>query len=345
MNENESRPSPYPPSEWVGGLTWGEVLRFGGERAGDNWPIAWVHGARGPGAHCLTSYGDGNGFGPRAHNYTLAFATLQGAPPELVPADLSTDIDTPVGWGKEGIKASGLLMVNDVLYLFVRNYVVGDDWRHSRLAVSMDQGRTWTWVDWHFTESFGCPEFVQYGPNYAQARDGYVYVVSQDGRSAYDFDPGVVLARVPGRLVMHREAYEFFAGYSRDGLVSWDADITKRQAMFSDPAGTQRVGLTYNAGLRRYFLTTAHSDGSGATHTPALGVFDAPEPWGPWTTVYYADQWADGWMIHHKFPPAWMSADGLTMWLAYSGEYRPGGIDYCLLTRKATLTMTGGESA
>jgi hypothetical protein len=131
--------------------------------------------------------------------------------------------------------------------------------------------------------------------------------------------------------------------------------------VFTDPRGVQRIGLTYNANLRccprlrnsaglctnagveRYVLVTAHDDGSGATHTPALGVFDAPEPWGPWTTVYYDDRWStDGWMIHHKFPTAWMSADGRTMWLAFSGKYVPGGQDYCLLARKATLTVVGG---
>jgi hypothetical protein len=44
-------------------------------------------------------------------------------------------------------------------------------------------------------------------------------------------------------------------------------------------------------------------------------------------------------MIHHKFPTPWMSADGLEMWLAFSGQYRPGGFDYCLLARKAVLTL------
>jgi hypothetical protein len=34
-----------------------------------------------------------------------------------------------------------------------------------------------------------------------------------------------------------------------------------------------------------------------------------------------------------------MSADGCTMWLAFSGQYKPDGQDYCLLSRKATLTV------
>jgi hypothetical protein len=267
-------------------------------------------------------------------------------PPDHSGRDFRSNIDIPVGWGKEGVKASGLLMAGGVLCLAIRNYIVDEDWRHSRLARSVDRGRTWTWADWHFSGTFGCPEFVQYGPNYQGARDAYAYVVSQSGNSAYEFDPDVVMARVPVDRVMQRDQYEFFTGLGPGGEPTWSPDIERRQPILTDPQGVQRIGLTYNVNLRysagwgRYLLVTAHDDGTGATHTPALGVFDAPEPWGPWTTVYYEDLWSsEGWMIHHKFPTAWMSADGCTMWLAFSGKYKPGGQDYCLLARKATLTV------
>jgi len=170
-----------------------------------------------------------------------------------------------------------------------------------------------------------------------------VYVVSQAGNDAYAFDSDIVLARVPKENVSRRKDYEFYIGSDAQWDPLWSADIRQRRPVFSDPRGTQRIALTHNRALGRYFLTTAHDDGSGETHTPALGVFDAPEPWGPWTTVYYNDHWADGWMIHHKFSPAWMSRDGKTMWLAFSGQYKPGGNDYCLLARKATLTMVDAE--
>jgi hypothetical protein len=305
--------------------------------------LAAAAGLHGDDCLLYTAYGDGNGFGPRPDNYTLAFAVVAGTPPAHSARDLPSNIDTPVGWGKNGIKASGMLMVDGVLYLFVRNYVVNGDWHHSRLAWSTDRGQTWTWADWHFAETFGCPEFVQFGPDYRDARDGYVYVVSQAGNDAYAFDPDIVLARVPKESVSHREAYEFFAGSDARESPLWSTDIRQCRPIFTDPQGTQRIAITHNRALRRYVLTTAHGDGSGETHTPALGVFDAPEPWGPWTTVYYSDCWAEGWMIHHKFPPAWMSQDGKTMWLVFSGRYRPGGNDYCLLARKATLTLVDPE--
>jgi hypothetical protein len=331
---------PYPPSAVITNLIWdADIVRLGGERAGDNWPLTW-----GDDDLLYTSLGDGNGFSAAPINYTLAFATVAGEPPTHRAQDFLSNIDTPVGWGHDGIKASGMLMVAGTLYLFVRNYKVGDDWHHARLARSADHGRTWIWADWHFSETLGCPEFVQFGRNYAGARDAYVYIVSQAGNDAYAFDPEIVMARVPQGQVAERRRYEFYAGLDAQGNPLWSADIARRKAIFYDPRGTQRIGLTYNAAIRRYILVAAHRDGSGSTHTPALGVFDAPEPWGPWTTVYDSDRWSDGWMIHHKFPTKWMSRDGRSMWLAFSGEYKPGGVDYCLLARQAHLTLASTAS-
>ena len=111
---------------------------------------------------------------------------------------------------------------------------------------------------------------------------------------------------------------------------------------FHNPHGTQRIAITYNAALQRYILTTSHlPPGMEATHTAALGVFDAPEPWGPWTTVYYDDHWSvvdgkDCRTYHHKFPAKWMSVDGREMWLLYSGL--DGGL-YAFCLKKARLEV------
>ena len=41
-----------------------------------------------------------------------------------------------------------------------------------------------------------------------------------------------------------------------------------------------------------------------------LGIYDAPEPWGPWTTVYFAEDWDVGPGESAGLPTRWMSADG-----------------------------------
>jgi Domain of unknown function (DUF4185) len=249
--------------------------------------------------------------------------------------------DTPGGGGKNGIKSSGLLMVDRILWMFVRNYKVDGDYRHSRLAWSKDYEKTWTWADWHFSDTFGCPEFVQFGANYKGARDKYVYVVSQANNDAYEYSPDIVMARVPEKKIADRGAYEFFSGLDGKGKATWSAGLGARKPVFTDPRGVMRVSMNYNPAIKRYILTASHRVGEGP-HNPSLGVFEAPEPWGPWTTVYYDDHWAGNDRVYHmKFPTKWMSRDGRTMWMLYSGL---GGNNYAFILRKGTLDLAPGSS-
>jgi hypothetical protein len=51
-----------------------------------------------------------------------------------------------------------------------------------------------------------------------------------------------------------------------------------------------------------------------------LGIYDAAEPWGPWTTVFYTETWDVGPGETSCFPTKWMSADGKSLYLVFSGE-------------------------
>ena len=329
--------APYPRSKVITNLTWDkEVLKLV-DRAGDNWATTWVDDDL-----QITTYGDGAGFCKRDPELTLGFARIYGDPPNHYAEEIFSDADTVVGYGPEGIKSSGLLIVDGVLYLFVRNYKPegSDDYTNSRLAWSTNLGVNWTWADWHFSDTFGCPDFVQFGKNYQGARDNYVYVASQANDSAYEFSPDIVMFRVPKDKISDRNSYEFFAGLGSAGAPIWSGDIGERKPILTDPNSNQRLSLTYNAGLKRYIMTKSHfpSGSKDMSYTPALGVFDAPEPWGPWTTVYYDDHWSeDSRTYHHKFPTKWMSKDGKTMWLLFSG-LDGGYYSFCL--KKATLEVS-----
>jgi len=331
---------PYPASTLIARMDWDEEpVRIGFDGVGDNWPTTW-----GDDDINYTTYGDGRGFGgeklPRESSLSLGFARVHGHPPHHWGEDLKTDADVPVGWGENGIKSSGLLMVDSVLYLFVRNYKVDGDWRHSRLAWSIDKGKTWKWADWYFSDSFGCPDFVQCGKNYDQAKDEYVYIVSQDSNSAYDYTRHLVMARVPITAITDRRRYEFFAGTDSAGNPIWTPEIADRKPIFTDGRGVFRVGITYNPPLKRFFLATSHwvADWPGPRkHTSALGVFEASNPWGPWATVYYDDWWlGDKTCFHHKFPAKYISADGLEMWCLFSGQ----GGNYTYTLRRASLVVS-----
>ena len=51
-----------------------------------------------------------------------------------------------------------------------------------------------------------------------------------------------------------------------------------------------------------------------------FGVYDAPEPWGPWTVVYYTDLWDHPPGAVGTFPTKWMSDDGRTLYLAFDAN-------------------------
>jgi hypothetical protein len=51
-----------------------------------------------------------------------------------------------------------------------------------------------------------------------------------------------------------------------------------------------------------------------------FGIYDAPEPWGPWTTAYFTQRWDVGPGETSSIPPKWMSPDGLTACLVFSGN-------------------------
>jgi hypothetical protein len=67
-----------------------------------------------------------------------------------------------------------------------------------------------------------------------------------------------------------------------------------------------------------------------------FGIYDAPEPWGPWTTVFFTPDWDVGPGETSSFPTAWMSADGKTLHLMFSG-------DDSFSVRKAMLALREGQ--
>lgn len=302
--------APYPPSPVIREIRWAptnSVIRLA--RGSDNWPLTWADDDA-----LYAAYGDGRGFEPFVpQKLSLGLARITGRPPRLSGENLRAPTLEALGDGRQGRKASGLLCVEGVLYLWARN--VGN----AQLAWSGNHGQTWTWADWKFTNSFGCPTFLNFGKNYAGARDEFVYVYSPDADSAYDRADRMVLARVPKARIGERAAYEFLVRLGADGRPIWSADIRERGAVFSNPGNCYRSGISYCAGLKRY-LWCHIGRGDDPRFAGGLAIYDAPEPWGPWTTAFYADAWDIGPGETAGLPTKWMSADGRAMYLVFSGD-------------------------
>jgi hypothetical protein len=322
--------APYPPSRVISTITWAPVSTIVRQApGGDNWPLTWADDDA-----LYTAYGDGRGFQPFVpKKLSLGFARVTGGPADFAGVNLRAEGGEFPGDGQAGRKASGLLMVDGVLYLLARNL------GNAQLAWSRDHGATWVWADWKFTSSFGCPTFLNFGRNYAGARDEFVYVYSPDSDSAYAPADRMVLARVHRERLTQRAAYAFFAGLDPAGHPRWAADIDRRAAVFAHPGNCYRGGITYHAGLRRYLWCQVlpHSrHPQGPRFQGGFGIYDAPEPWGPWTTVFFTADWDVGPGESSSLPTKWMSADNRTVQLVFSG-------DDAFSVREGTLVLSTGS--
>lgn len=305
----EQRP-PYSASPVITAVTWAPASEITRAAAGsDNWPMTW-----GDDDAQYTAYGDGWGFDPRIdRKLSLGLAKVLGPPGAYKALNIRSPSAERTGEGARGEKASGLLMVEGVLYMWVRNAA------NSRLGWSSDRGRSWTWSDWKFSASFGHPAFLNFGRNYGGARDRFVYLYSHDQDSAYEPADRMVLARAPIERIRDRHAYQFFAGLGADGGPLWTADIAARGAVFEDRGRCYRSQIGYNAGLQRYLWCQVQPHGD-PRFAGGFAIYDAPEPWGPWTTVYFTSQWDVGPGENCSLPGKWMSADGRTARLVFSGN-------------------------
>ncbi len=291
--------APYPPSPVIHGGMFGKEIRRSAIDS-DNWPLTWADDDQ-----QYTSYGDGFGFEPYIERKLgMGFARIAGGPDDYHGENLRSDGER-TGNGVSSPKASGILMVKGVLYLWVRNVA------NAQLLWSEDRGKTWQW-GFRMETGFGSPVFLNFGRDYTGARDGFVYTYSQDGPSAYESDNSLMLARVPKDRIRERGAWEFFERLDAGGRPIWTADIARRGAVFSYPANCQRVDVVYDAGIGRYLMAL------GYDHAGGWGLFDAPEPWGPWTTILHR-QWDVAGTHGYRLPAKWISADGLTLTLVFSG--------------------------
>jgi hypothetical protein len=291
--------APYPPSPVIRHARFSQDIRRAAIDS-DNWPLTW-----GDDDTEYTSYGDGYGFEPYVEKKLgMGFARIDGGPSDYRGVNLRSDGER-LGNGASSPKASGILMVDGVLYLWVRNV------SNAQLWWSLDRGKRWQ-AGFRMDAGFGSPAFLNFGRNYAGARDDFVYTYSQDGPSAYESDNGLLLARVPKDRIRDRNAWQFYKGSGSAGEPLWTSDLSRRAPVFAYPANCQRVDVVYDAGLHRYLMAL------GYDHSGGWGLFDAPEPWGPWTTILHR-QWDLIGTHGYRLPAKWISQDGLTLTLVFSG--------------------------
>jgi len=342
--------APYGHSPVIQSADWDfkQLIRLAntpGKGGSDLWPATWAADG-----NVYAGWGDGGGFSGASDTVgrvSLGFARITGFPPRVKGVDV---------WGNYPKyaahpatfcgKPTSMLSVDGILYAWVSSWfnesasnfvhcASNPDVPELRLAWSASLGATWTLSPWRLDELPGhliCSGFLNFGENYSGARDEFVYVYGRlQGEESTTY-----LARVrPADLQKDPQTsglYEYYAG--RGPL--WSADASLARPVFVDPGGRHLTHVVYDAGLRRY-LAAAQGHSIGET-----GLFDAPEPWGPWTTITYDQNWGgfgDRESLGVDFPTKWISRDGKTMWAVFSGGRIARGDDILDSLNLVKLTL------
>ena len=312
--------SPYPRSPVIESLAWHWGTLATAAPGSDLWPVAW-----GPDDHLYAAWGDGGGFGGSDTDGRVAmgFARIEGGPEHWrgVNVNGGKNPEHAASFPKKG-KTSGLAFVDGVLYAMV-NLQDGKwpDVNHV-LAWSTNKAATWSRAEWLYPKDegrFQPAKFLTFGRDYTGVPEplaGFVYIYGPRQSARRGIGNQLYLARAPRARLRERTAYEYFQGADTDGKAVWVAEIAQAQPVFADPSGVSPGSVVYAPALKRYLLTCFHVGPS------QLGVFDAPNPWGPWTTIAYYEDWggmgAEGEGLTCGFPQKWMSTDGRTLWSIFS---------------------------
>jgi hypothetical protein len=290
------------------------------------WPITW-----GPDDALYAAWGDGGGFGGTDSDgrVALGFARIEGTPEHWNGINLNggKNPQHPASFPKKG-KTTGVAFVDGVLYATVN--LEDGKWPEVDhvLVWSTNNAATWERAKWLFPKgagSFQPAKFLGFGQNYAGVPpflDGFVYLYGPRQSAGTGSGNRLYLARAPKNRLRERSAYEFFEGTDAAGAARWVGTIAGAAPVFTDSNGVTPGSVVYVPALKRFLLTCFHG-GPGQ-----LGVFDSPQPWGPWTTIAYYEDWGgmgrEGEGLTCGFPQKWISADGMTLWAVFS-VYGEGG--------------------
>jgi hypothetical protein len=351
--------SPYPASTILGngsntGVTWNESNRARYASDSDIWDSMWVDDGA-PGGNVYGAWGDGHGFAGSPKRF-IGLSKLAGSPLTLTGSDpyLGTPFSNPPPCAQQttlGGKPRGVVaFTGSLMYMFhsTQDLCTSFSW----LAKSTNNGMTWTdhvnSLQWPDAGGFGPGSILQSGMAQSSAlvpdsgTTPYIWIYG--GKSSDPAGSGKqYLARVPAsptNAIENLSNWRWYGGLNAAKEPMWQSSSSSATPVFTDPDHAQTLEVTYDPGIGRYLAYNDHGnacldDGTPAPCLHALALFDAPTPWGPWTTFDYVDNFENvsgsppngcgtncsgtSPAISFAIQPKWTSADGLTIWPEYSG--------------------------
>lgn len=296
---------------------------------GDKWYPAWM-----PDDGLVVVNGDGRGFlGEPGGNISVGRLTGD-APDRLVPEPLATldayDEVFPVGADQAGWRATGIASIDGDLVAFVTGRLLPAEPRpdgrivffDAGLVRSEDGGRTWSPgpeavrdAPMFPGQAFAAPYFIAYGRDGAAAVDGadrFVYATSNDG--FFDNGDRVILGRVARERLAAFDAgdWSFYSGGDGSDDASW-GPLEGAAPILAKPGAFGIAGVTHIPALGRYVLPAWRYANPGVDFTTVLEFFEAPHPWGPWTSVAEIETGDLGWYAPAIAPRFQESVDDRTV--------------------------------
>jgi len=210
---------------------------------------------------------------------------------------------------------------------------------------STDKGRSWTACPLKpqkplFGESglqgypvkIGSPHFVDFGKNMQYSPDGKAYLVAH-GADIFDSKPRfwnaswitgdqVYLIRVTPSIenMNNAAAYEFFSGYDQKGSAIWTSDFSKIKSLLEWNNNMGCVTVSYNAPLKKYIMCV--TDGGNTCSKMNTYLLESDSLTGKWKLVTYLKNFGEQ-AYFVNIPTKFISADGKSAWLLYSGNFAP----------------------
>ena len=320
--------SSYPPSEILSGLDIDWSTRISLAPGSGDWGITWADDD-----HQYAPWGNGGGFGGTNADgrVYLGIVRIEGDKDNYTGFNVwgGKDAENPAQFGG---KSFSMLSVDDTFYMWrCGDTELESAYQFQELYSSSNDSQTWEFTGVEFTQAsfpgkdkgFVCPVFLQFGQDYTGARDEFIYMYAPEIKTDEwtIHQPGeLTLMRVSRSGITDQSQYEYLHRLEENNKVVWTDSVSQRIPVFEDANGILHATASYNAGLGRYMLVVEHSEASKGN----IGIYEAPEPWGPWRTVLYETSF--GWphvepnTFMWVLPNKWLGADGREFVLIFTGK-------------------------
>jgi hypothetical protein len=178
----------------------------------------------------------------------------------------------------------------------------------------------------------GAPKFVDFGKNMEHSPDGKAYLVAHGAdmatttknwrfwNNSWITGDQIYLIRVTPSIETINDAskYEFYGGKDKNGSPIWTNKFEDIKPLLEWDNNMGCVTMTYNPGLKKYIMCV--TDGGTTKSRMNTYLLESDRIDGDWKIITYMKEFGTQ-AYFVNIPSKFISNDGETMWLLYSGNF------------------------